>query len=81
MSMLAFWRGYIDIKWIYWNAECIHQFIYKMCTHNVYIYIYTYIYGFALYIYIYIISVSILYLSLVGGSVHVFFSFLTIDMR
>ena len=82
MFMLAFWRGYIGIKWIDWNAECIHLFIYKICIHNMYIYTssryiyilyqYLYLYGFALYIYI---ILSILYLSLVGGSVHVFFIF------
>ena len=53
MFMLAFWRGYIGIKWIDWNAECIHLFIYKISIHNMYIY------TLLLAIYIYIISVSI----------------------
>ena len=72
MFMLAFWRGYIGIKWIDWNAECIHLFIYKICIHNMYIYTssryiyiyilyqYLYLYGFALYIYIYYIIYIVL---------------------
>ena len=53
MFMLAFWRGYIGIKWIDWNAECIHLFIYKICIHNMYIY------TLLLAIYIYYISIYI----------------------